>query len=136
MKEHSRKHDHHFETNSYSMENMEASPHEEENDSGVWEATKEGIAKAWSATKEGASKAWEKTKDVTEDITGFGHDDEDEEAYFENETIVDNQGYSLHHSQGFAEDDENFASFSETDGNMPGTHKPKHLHSSSSHTER
>ena len=135
MKEHNHKHDNHFETSSYSMENMEASPHEEE-ENGVWEATKEGVAKAWSATKEGASKAWEKTKDVTEDITGFGHNDEDEEAYFEDENIVDNHGYSLHHSQGFSENDEDFASFSETDGNIPHTHKQNHLHGSSSHARR
>ncbi|MBQ8481727.1 MAG: hypothetical protein IJ532_04270 [Alphaproteobacteria bacterium] len=135
MKEHNNQNNKHSETSSYSMENMENSSAHEEN-SGVWEATKEGVAKAWSATKEGASKAWDKTKDVTEDITGFGHHDRDEEAYFEDESIIDNHGYSLHHSQGFSENDEDFAAFSETDGNIPHTHKSNHLHSSSSHIRR
>lgn len=129
MKENNHKCGKHCETHSYSMENMET----EEENSGVWEATKEGVAKAWSATKEGASKAWEKTKDVTEDITGFGHKAEDEESYFEDESIIDEHGYHLHSSQEFAEDNNEFASFSETDGNIT----PHHLHErSSQHSSR
>ena len=132
MKENNHKCSRQCETHSYSMENMEA----DEENSGVWEATKEGVAKAWGATKEGASKAWEKTKDVTEDITGFGHKAEDEESYFEDESIVDDKGYSLHHSHGFSEDDGEFASFSETDGNI--IHQTQHpsKNSSSQHTRR
>lgn len=132
MKENNHKCGKHCETHSYSMENMET----EEENSGVWEATKEGVAKAWSATKEGASKAWEKTKDVTEDITGFGHKAEDEESYFEDESIVDDKGYSLHHSHGFSEDGGEFASFSETDGNI--IHQTQHpsKNSSSQHARR
>ena len=111
---------------SYSMEN-----HESEEETGVWEATKENMAKVWGATKEGAAKAWDKTKEVTEDITGFGHDDDDDKgAYFEEESIIDNHGNRLHHSQGFAEDKNHYADFSETDGNIP--HNPAHrLHESS-----
>lgn len=133
MKENNHKCSRHCETHSYSMENMET----EEENSGVWEATKESVAKAWSATKEGASKAWEKTKDVTEDITGFGNNKEDDEdAYFENESIIGDKGYSLHHSHGFSEDNGEFASFSETDGNIvhPAPHSSKN--SSSQHARR
>ncbi len=120
MKENNHKCGKHCETHSYSMENMEA----DEENSGVWEATKESVAKAWGATKEGASKAWKKTKDVTEDITGFGHKAEDEESYFEDESIIDDKGYS------------EFASFSETDGNIvhPAPHPSKN--SSSQHARR
>ena len=120
------------ETNAYSMENMEK-PEINEEESGIWESTKEGVAKAWSATKEGAVKAWDKTKEVTEDITGFGHDDDDNEtAYFEDEELSDKYGHRYHHSQGATEDEEHWATFSESDGEMPphcGTH---HLHKNSS----
>lgn len=114
----------HHETNSYSMENMEK-PEISEEESGVWEITKEGVAKAWSATKEGAVKAWDKTKEVTEDLTGLGHDHDDETAFFEEENITDEYGHHIHHARGLTEDDGQFASFSETDEGIP-----HHLHNS------
>lgn len=122
---------------SYSMEN-----HESEAETGVWEATKENMAKVWGATKEGAAKAWGKTKEVTEDITGFGHDDDDKNAYFEEESIIDKHGHQLHHSQGMTEDENHIAAFSESESEISphcGTH---HLHKNSSaehsspHTQR
>lgn len=130
MKEHSKTK--HHETNSYSMENMEK-PSMSEEESGIWESTKESVAKAWSATKEGAEKAWNKTKEVTEDITGFGHDDTDDEtAYFEDEELSDKYGHHYHHSQGMAEDENHIAAFSESENEISphcGTH---HLHKNSS----
>jgi hypothetical protein len=116
----------HCKSSNYSMENMEK-PEISEEEIGVWDRTKEGVAKAWSATKDGAVKAWDKTKEVTEDITGFGHDD-NETAYFEDEDLSDKYGHHYHHSQGVAEDKDHFASFSETDGEMPS----HHLHKNSS----
>ncbi|MBR1600997.1 MAG: hypothetical protein IJ677_05395 [Alphaproteobacteria bacterium] len=133
MTENNKKCDQHCKSHSYDVEDMNHSDVNEES-SGMWEATKEGVAKAWSATKEGASKAWDKTKEVTEDITGFGNNKEyDDEAYFEDESIIDEHGYHLHSSQEFAEDNNEFASFSETDGNIT----PHHLHErSSQHSSR
>ena len=120
----------HCKSSNYSMENMENSEISEE-EIGVWDKTKEGVAKAWSATKEGAARAWDKTKEVTEDITGFGHDDDDKKgAYFEEESFMDENNHHIHHSHGFAEDDDHFASFSETDGEM--SHHPAHHISKSS----
>lgn len=115
----------HCKSSSYSMENMEK-PEVIEEESGVWDKTKESVAKAWSATKDGAVKAWDKTKEVTEDITGFGHAEDDETAYFEEENTTDEHGHHIHRTQGYAEDDGHFASFSETDENIP-----HHLHNGS-----
>ena len=121
MKEHNKTT--HCKSGAYSMENME-NPEVIDEESGVWDKTKEGVAKAWSATKEGAAKAWDKTKEVTEDITGFGHHDDDEGAYFEEESIIDNHGRHLHHTQGFTKSENHYADFSETDGDIP--HNPAH----------
>ena len=132
----------HCKSSGYSMENMEK-PEISEEETGIWESTKEGVAKAWHATKSNAAKAWDKTKEVTEEITGFGHDDEDKEtAYFEDENLSDKYGHRYHHSQGIAEDDEHWATFSETDGEIPphcGAHRLRKNSSSehsSSHAQR
>ena len=46
----------HSKSSNYSMGNMENSEISEE-EIGVWDKTKESVAKAWGAAKEGASKA-------------------------------------------------------------------------------
>lgn len=119
------------ESSNYSMENMEK-PEISEEEIGVWDKTKEDVAKAWSATKDGVVKAWDKTKQMTEDITGLGKNNENEEAYFEEEDTTDGHGHNIHHLHGFAENDEDFASFSETDGEIVKQNSMHHLHSSSS----
>jgi len=118
-------------SSNYSMENMEK-PEISEEDGGVWDKTKEGVAKAWSVTKDGAVKVWDKTKEVTEDITGIGKSDKDETAYFEEDNFTDEHGHNIHHLHGFSENDEDFASFSETDGEIIKPDGMNHLHSSSS----
>lgn len=129
----------HCKSSSYGMENME-SPEITEETGGVWDKTKEGVAKAWSVTKEGAVKAWDKTKEVTEDITGFGNRDKDGNAYFEEENFTDENGDYIHHSHGYTENSKDFASFNETDesevlhDNLHHTHTSSSAHRPSSHS--
>lgn len=107
--------------------------HDITEETSVWESTKEGVAKAWSATKDGAAKAWSKTKEVTEDITGFGSDDnEDETAYFEEENIT--VGHDNHlHGHHYSELDDDIVTFSESNGERPVSMHHIHKNSSGKH---
>ena len=105
--------------------------HDAIEETSMWESTKEGVAKAWSATKDGAVKAWNKTKEVTENITGFGSDDnEDETAYFEEENIIGSHKNHLH-GHRYSELDDDIVTFSESDGEQPVSMHHMHKNSSS-----
>ena len=108
--------------------------HDVTEETSMWESTKEGVAKAWSATKDGAIKAWNKTKEVTEDITGFGSDNnEDATAYFEEENITGKHYNSLY-NHSYSELDDDIVAFSESNEEQPVSMHHMHKNSSSKHS--